>query len=259
MKVRKLIGVVTVLVLGLVLSVGIGSAQAGQTSTQTDPGEPAVDPASANGPKPDVGVQGSTVDPAVWIGSPFRGTWPNTVGCAGASYPSSSCSLPSVHHIVYYNPVGGYLDDWAADFQSVSAGTSVYLYAAPNNTSLSISAQVETVRPACGSGVVSQGGYRVTVAFYNGSIRIGTATYAHINPSVSQGTWVSRWGTRLGTVGSYTRSSCWSAPHVHFELSSQHKYACYNKGWSPGQWMNASNFVGFIGGNYASSRRMPCP
>src|SRR5262249_55169083 len=45
----------------------------------------------------------STPDPAVWVGSPVNGTWPNTAGCAGATYPSDSCSLPTVHHIVYYS------------------------------------------------------------------------------------------------------------------------------------------------------------
>ncbi len=201
----------------------------------------------------------STADPAVWLGSPFSGNWPNSAGCAGAVYPSDQCSLPYVHHIVYYNPVGNYLDDWAADFQGVSAGVGVYLYAAPQTGGLPITAKVETVGPACADLNISHGGYRVTVAFYNGTTRIGTATYAHINPSVAQGSIIGRWGTLLGTVGSYIYSSCWQGPHVHFEMSSQHNYACYNRGWVPGQHMNPMNFVGFIGGNYASTRRQACP
>lgn len=201
----------------------------------------------------------STADPAVWVGSPFNGNWPNSSGCAGAVYPSDTCSLPSVHHIVYSNPVGGFLDDWAADLQGVSAGTSVTLYAAPQTGGLPISAQVETVGPACADQNLSHGGYRVTIAFYNNSTRIGTATFAHIDPSVTQGSWINRWGTLLGTVGNYTPNSCWSGPHVHFEMSSQHNYACYNKGWVPGQSMQATNFIGFIGGDYASSPRQPCP
>jgi hypothetical protein len=201
----------------------------------------------------------STSDPAVWVGSPFSGNWPNSDGCAGAVYPSDNCSLPSVHHIVYYNPVGNFLDDWAADFQGVSAGTSVYLYAAPQTNGLSITAKVETVGPACADLNIAHGGYRVTVAFYNGSTRIGTATYAHITPSVSQGATINRWGTMLGTIGSYTNNSCWQGVHVHFEMSSQHNYACYNKGWKPGQHMDPTNFIGFIGGDYASAPRMACP
>lgn len=201
----------------------------------------------------------STADPAVWVGSPFNGNWPNSNGCP-AAYPSDTCSLPSVHRIVYYNPVGGYLDDWAADIgQGLPAGTGVYLYAAPQTGGLPISVKVETVGPACASGVIGYGGYRVTVAFYYYSTRIGTVTYAHINPALSQGSWISRWGTFLGTVGSYTGNSCWTGTHVHLEMSSQHNYACYNRGWAPGQYMNATNFIGFIGGNYASAPRQPCP
>src|SRR4051812_38394254 len=74
-----------------------------------------------------VTASASTPDPAVWVGSPFAGTWPNEDGCPD-DYPSDTCSLPSVHHIVYTNPVGGYLDDWAADLQGVSPGTPVVLY-----------------------------------------------------------------------------------------------------------------------------------
>lgn len=201
----------------------------------------------------------STPDPAVWVGSPFSGSWPNSSGCVGAVYPSNQCSLPSVHHIVYYNPVGNYLDDWAADFQGVSAGTGVYLYSAPQTGGLPITAKVETVGPACADRIISDGGYRVTIAFYNGATRIGTVTYAHINPSVAQGSIISRWGTQLGSVGSYNYSSCWQGTHVHFEMSSQHNYACYNKGWNPGQHMDPTNFVGFIGGNFAAGPRQPCP
>lgn len=118
---------------------------------------------------------------------------------------------------------------------------------------------METVGPACRGGVTASGGHRVTVAFYHGAARIGTLTFAHIKPAVAQNSIVGRWGTLLGTVGAYTRGGCWGGPHVHVELSSQRKYACFNKGWSPGQQMAATNFIGFIGGNYASARRRACP
>jgi hypothetical protein len=190
--------------------------------------------------------------PAVWVGSPFKGTWPNAVGCSGATYPSVNCSLPSVHH----NP---YLGDWAADFQSVAAGTGVYLYAAPQNSALAITARVEIVGPACASGSLAAGGQRVTVGFYNGSNKIGTATYAHINSTVARGAIIPRWGAKLGAVGKYTPGRCWSDVHLHFEMYSQYNYACYNKGWHPGQQMYATNFVGFTGGSYATAPRRACP
>src|SRR5262249_52473514 len=73
----------------------------------------------------------STPDPAVWIGSPINGHWPTATGCAGAIYPSDSCSLPTVHHTVYYSSFdwGTTVDDWAADDQGVVPGERVMLYA----------------------------------------------------------------------------------------------------------------------------------
>lgn len=178
--------------------------------------------------------------PAVWIGSPMSATWP------------TGDSQPAYHHI----PYGG---DWSADFQSVPSGTPVVLYAAPQDGATPITARVEIVRPACASGVISQGGYRVTVGFFTGATKIGTATYAHVNPTVGQGATINRWGTQLGTVGSYTHNSCWMGSHVHFEMYSQQNYACFNRTWAPGQRMNPTNFVGFIGGSYAFGQRQPCP
>jgi len=170
----------------------------------------------------------SAANPAVWVGSPLSATWP------------TGTSLPSQHH----RPYNG---DWSADLQSVSVNAPVVLYAAPQDSSVAIRTVVETVRAACASGVIPQGGHRVTVAFYAGSTKIGTATYAHINPSVAQGATISRWGTTLGTVGTYTSNSCWDGRHVHFEMYAQSNYACYNRGWTPGQRMSPTNFVGFTG------------
>ena len=179
--------------------------------------------------------------PAVWVGSPLAARW-----------PTNSDSLPANHHL----PYGG---DWSVDLQGVGAGAGVYVYAAPQTGGLSITARVEIVRAACASGNIADGGYRVTVGFYNGSTKIGTATYAHINPSVSQGATIGRWGTLLGTVGSYNWSSCWQGVHVHYEMYSQVNYACYNRGWTPGMTLNPTNFLGFIGGSYATGKRQPCP
>jgi hypothetical protein len=60
------------------------------------------------------------------------------------------------------------------------------LYAAPVNSGYAVSAHIDTVGPACASGRISDG-YRVTVGIYADSMKIGTVTYAHINPSVSAG------------------------------------------------------------------------
>jgi hypothetical protein len=206
----------------------------------------------------------STPDPAVWVGSPGNGNWPNTAGCAGATYPSESCSLPTVHHIVYSSTFdwGTTIDDWAADDQGVVPGERVMLYAAPVNSGYTVSAHIDIVGPACKSLQISDGGYRVTVGIYAGSTKIGTVTYAHINPTVSQGQWVSRWGTKIGTVGSgyNTKDGCWTAPHVHIEMASRHNYSCFSNIFVkyPGAKLSETNFQGYLGGNYASGPRHAC-
>ncbi|GLZ38136.1 hypothetical protein [Actinokineospora sp. NBRC 105648] len=182
----------------------------------------------------------TSAEPAVWVGSPSAATWP------------TGGSLPSTHH----TPYGG---DWSADLQSVGSGAAVVLYAAPQDGAVPVTAKVEVVRAACASGVISQGGYRVTVGLYTGGTKIGAVTYAHVNPTVSQGATINRWGTTIGTVGDYSWSSCWQGRHVHVEMYSQHNYACYNRTWAPGQAMQPTNFIGFVGGAYASGRQQACP
>jgi len=88
--------------------------------------------------------QASTL-PAVWVGSPLQATWPNADGCAGATFPSSTCSLPSVHWWLARAPQG----DWAADLQHVSRGQGVYVYAAPQDTSISITARSTVAVSRC--------------------------------------------------------------------------------------------------------------
>jgi hypothetical protein len=101
--------------------------------------------------------------------------------------------------------------DWAADLQNVVVGAPVRLYAAPQQDGMAITARVDTVGPACRSGAIADGGYSVTVSFWNGSTKIGSATYAHIDLTVGQGAWIDRWGTQLGTVGGGYRiaDGCW--------------------------------------------------
>ncbi len=205
----------------------------------------------------------STPDPAIWIGSPVYGSWPSTAGCAGAVYPSASCSLPTVHHIAYatsYNWGTG-LNDWAADLQSVTANsTPVRVYAAPVYSGYVVSARVDRVAAACASGVITDGGYQVQVGFYVGGLKVGSATYAHINPTVYAGQWIPRWGATVGYVGAYNWSSCWQGVHVHVELSSRHNYSCFSAIFTryPGARIYESNFVGYIGGYYASGPRSQC-
>jgi hypothetical protein len=197
--------------------------------------------------------------PAVWIGSPLQGRWPTAAGCAGASYPSANCSLPTAHHSFSYGDP--YPGDFAVDLQGVPANRVVRLYAAPSNTSLNnqIRARVERVVPACASGRIADGGHAVVVGIYQNSTKIGTVKYVHVNPTVTAGQWINRWGTQIGTVGSYQSNSCWTGVHLHLEMTNWHHYACYNRGWSPGQQVNATNFIGFLGGDFARAPRRACP
>jgi hypothetical protein len=204
-------------------------------------------PQSSSSPPPQSpppSQQSSSSLPAVWIGSPIDGTW--------GKYESS---LPANHHI----PYGG---DWSVDLVT-GAGNAVMLYAAPQETSRAITAKVDSVRPACKSGVVSDGGHVVVVGIYEGGTRIGWAAYAHINPSVSTGQTISRWGTNLGTIGTYRwddrPEGCWAGAHVHFEAYNQRNYACYNRGYGLGSRVNRTNFIGFVGGDFARSKRAACP
>ena len=179
---------------------------------------------------------------AVWVGSPVNGTW--------AYYASS---LPASHHIVWGS-------DWSVDLPA-GGGQEVILYVAPQDSRLSVTTRVDKVQATCASGRISDGGYMVEIGIYNGSSKIGRVNYAHIQPSVSQGQVVSRWGSRIGTVGSYTRNptGCWDGEHVHVEMYSQANYACFNKGFGLRQAVNRTNFIGFTGGNFASRQRAACP
>jgi hypothetical protein len=226
----------------------------------------------------------SATDPAVWIGSPVEGHWPANEYKNGqwdcylsTTYPSDSCSLPYAHHSFRYGDP--YVGDWAADLQGVSTSTPVKVFAAPQNTALSINARIENVKYACAArpgessaSRLARGGKAVVVGFYHGSTKIGTAKYVHIKPvsSVYPGKGIKRWNRIIGYPGNYTVNSCWGGVHVHFEMTSWVHYACYNKGYYPRPTSSSalthapsiiheSNFLGFIGGNYASSPRKRCP
>lgn len=226
-----------------------------------------------------LGVLGVTVGPvvpeasaatartSVWVGSPAQSTWPTASGCSGARYPSANCSLPSVHHTFFYGDP--YRGDVGWDLQNVANGQEVRLYAAPNNTNYNnqVTAHVLRVLPACAaaysgestSSRVSRGGYAVVIEIRHSGTKIGTIKYVHIQPSVSAGQTISRWGSLVGRVGTYRSNPCWSGRHIHMELMNYANYACYNKGWKPGQQTYPRNFVGFIGGAYASSGQKACP
>ncbi len=70
----------------------------------------------------------------------------------------------------------------------------------------------------------------MTEGLWNGGTKIGTVTDSPLKPGITAGSTISRWGTRLGTVGRYTRDTCWEGNHTHVELYNQARYAGYNRG-----------------------------
>ncbi len=208
---------------------------------------------------------GASVDPEVWIGSPFDGQWASSDGCP-APFPSYACSEPAYHSVDYY-PFDGTprAQSWATDIggSPVVAGTPVYLYAAPQVTGVAITTKVDEVGAACAPGHGSAGQV-VVIGIYTGATKIGTVAYAHVVAAVTQGQTIDRWGTQIGTVGGgYTTSTCWKGLHLHLEMGSTNNYSCYNGGLhfgSPwGDPIYKTNFVGFIGGNRTSTSRQQCP
>lgn len=190
---------------------------------------------------------GSADAPQVWVGSPINGTWDLPASSGGDG--------PTVHHYLANATDQG---DFAVDLIPPSGGGEVRLYAAPQQSGVSITARVDQTGEACSSGRI--GGQFATIGFYSGSTRIGSATYGHLNLAVSQGATIDRWGTLIGHVGTgYPKNDlCWSGPHVHFQMFSTHHYACFNKGYNLGSPIKTTNFLGFTGGNVASKERQAC-
>jgi hypothetical protein len=210
---------------------------------------------------------GSQTTP-IWVGAPYRGAYAGTNG-----RPASS--LPGRHASVYTVPGYTYLHDWAMDFYA-PAGTAVRLYAAPKNSALNsqITGQVLNVRPACKTGRVSDGGYVVFVGLFHSGVRVGSIAYAHVNPDfdgngatsstdVNYRGSLNRWGGYVGKIGAYTRNSCWdvgstAGHHAHLEFANVRNYSCY-RSLAAGSVISQSEYMGYLGGSYASSANRPCP
>lgn len=204
----------------------------------------------------------------IWVGAPFQGQWPGNARSVG--------SLPQSHAPVYTVSGYSYKHDWAIDYYAV-AGTPVRVYAAPKNSALNnrVTARVLLVRAACASGVIGYGGYQVQVGLFDGAARVGSVTYAHVNPDfngdgqttaadVNYRGGISRWGGYIGKVGAYTRNSCWdvsrsSGHHLHMEFANVKNYSCYRPGVPQNATLKASEYMGYLGGAYASGTRRACP
>ena len=122
------------------------------------------------------------------------------------------------------------------------------------------------MKPACGSGVIANGGYAVIVGIFDRGTRIGSIVYAHVNPAVQTGQTISRWGGLIGTVGKYTRNSCWDVSnsnghHVHIEFANISGWACY-RAVNAGSVIAQGEYMGYLGGvrgQWTTGRNQRCP
>jgi hypothetical protein len=221
-----------------------------------------------NQPAPSDNLPAPSRDTKVWVGAPFAGAWAGSARSLG--------SLPQNHNPVFGMPGHNWVSDWAMDYYAI-AGTPVKLFAAPKDNRLNdrITARVLDVRPTCapraGERLVDQvarGGYAVFVGIFDGDMRVGTIAYGHVNPAFSttyRGGLV-RWGGDIGTVGRYARNSCWdvgvsTGHHVHLELSNESPslLACYRPGVPQNATLAAKEYVGYLGGAFATARKQACP
>lgn len=231
----------------------------------SDPGLPGVPYCDAGTTS---GGSGSSTTP-IWIGAPYQGRY------AGAAGGPPASSLPGRHAPVYTVPGYSYLHDWGMDFYA-PAGTEVRMYAAPKNSALgsAITAQVIGVRAACKSGNTSHGGYVVFVGLFHSGVRVGNVAYSHVMPDFNRdgvtnaadtgfrGN-ISRWGGFIGRVGKFTYNDCWQVSttaghHLHIEMSNVRHFSCF-RAMPAGSVIRVSEYMGYLGGAYASSRNQPCP
>jgi hypothetical protein len=180
------------------------------------------------------------VDREVWVGSPVNGTW---------------TSDAYTHHYLALDPDVG---DWAGDI-GTGAGQQVFVYVAPQTSGYTVTTRVDYIGPGCGGG--ANGASFVNVGIYVNGSRIGSVSYAHINPSVHVGQWISRWGSVVGLVAGNLpyNVNCWTGSHVHMQSYNVHNYSCFNGGYHIGSALSRTNFVSFVGGRRVSGPRQACP
>jgi hypothetical protein len=220
------------------------------------------------GAPPPTGLPAPSRDTKVWVGAPFAGAWPGSARSTG--------SLPAYHTPVFNVPGHTWKSDWAMDYYAV--GAPVKVFAAPKDSRLDsrITATVKDVRPTCGAKYtgetvasrVARGGWAVFVGIYDGGVQVGTIAYGHVNPAFAT-TYrggINRWGGDVGTVGKYTQNSCWdvgvdAGHHTHLELSNENPnyMSCYRPGVPQNATLSASEYIGYLGGSFATARSQACP
>lgn len=218
----------------------------------------------------------ASVNTKVWVGAPMAGKWPGSL--------TSAASAPKHHRPVLGVSGYGYTGDWAIDFYA-RAGTAVKVYAAPKDARLNsqVTARVLHVGPVCGARTgesaaarLARGGYQVQIGFFDGGIRVGSVAYGHVqvgdlnrdgainSKDVAYRGGISRWGGVIGTVGKYTRNSCWDVSrveghHVHMEFANVKNFSCYRPNVPQNATLKASEYMGYLGGAFTRAKSTACP
>jgi hypothetical protein len=188
----------------------------------------------------------------IYVVSPINGaaTW-DRFGVAG----------PRTHHIVYSND--GVPNDISVDIYAGAGSPVVTPHATRTNTGHLVESKIVRVTPACASGVISQGGYRVTVRARDTvtGVVLGYADIAHVSTPLAAGTVLGPW-TVLGRTTQWNYSNCYQVTnpngvHVHLELQNVHRYACMNN-LAAGTALTGTTRVGWIGSHNYTARRAIC-
>lgn len=193
-----------------------------------------------------------TTSDMIYVVSPINGP---------ATWDRFGVSGPRTHHIVYSN--GGFPNDISVDIYAAPGSPVVTPHATRTNTGHLVESKIIRVTAACASGVISQGGYRVTVQARDTvtGVVLGYADLAHVASPLPAGTVLGPF-TTLGTTAQWSNSSCYQVSnpngvHLHVELQNVHRYACMNN-LAAGTAMTPSTRFGWIGSHSYSTQRAIC-
>lgn len=158
---------------------------------------PAAQPAMAHGDSSTVSIYNPLI----------KGSNPSAVS---GWWPWGSAVAPASHHIVWSNY--GYSNDWSIDVFAKTAGRRIVTpFGSTTDTGHSVRSEVLQVAPACASGNIADGGYRVRIRAVDETTgaELGRADLAHVdNPQVGVGDTLNSW-TTIGYTSAFHYNSCY--------------------------------------------------
>jgi hypothetical protein len=166
-------------------------------------------------------------------------------------------SCGSTHSIDYcHHHVSEYADDfvewadWSADTGS-SVGGSVYFR--PLALDVGTSAYIYDISPNCDANAPR--GYNVLVETWAQELegdwrKLGLVDYAHVTPTVAEGTWVSA-GDKLGTTEDHEDDpGCFKGAHLHSDFYNYEHYSPWtDQAWN-GAFAGSTETFGIIGAQW---------